>query len=358
MSTKSIDRKRPMMLAFPSSFFLGIALAAFCMAQQTTTPTPVGPTTAALVLPHEATVPAVSHGPSIVPQQVPSTYLLGPDDQITVHVLDAEEVSDKPTRIDMSGYIRLPLAGRIKAAGLTVEQLENGIAERLRKYIKEPEVSVSVMEFNSQPVSIIGSVKSPGVHQLQGRKSLVECLSLAGGVTEDAGYSVKITRKMEWGTIPLPSAVTDPTGKFSVAEVSIEDIMAAKIPAENITIFPEDIISVPRGAMVYVIGTVSKAGGYILHDHQTLSVLQALSLAGGTVNFSAPQNARILRPVAGNGNRIEIPVNLKSVLAGQAKDVPLQPEDILFVPTSTPKKAWARAAEAALQMGTMSVYRF
>jgi polysaccharide biosynthesis/export protein len=355
------------MTAVLSAFLLGLALVSLSAAQQMAVQAPVSPRTGTLALPRAAATvlpPALqqqqgaSELPVIIPQQVPSTYLLGPDDQITVHVLDAEEISDKPSRIDTTGYIRLPLAGRIKAAGLTVEKLENEIAAQLRKYIREPEVSVSVIEFRSQPVSIIGSVKSPGVHQLEGRKTLVECLSLAGGVDEDAGYSVKITRRIEWGPIPLSSAVTDPTGRFSVADVNIEAIMAARVPAENITIFPEDIISVPRGKMVYVIGTVPRAGGYILHEKQTLSVLQALSLAGGLDHYAAPQNARILRPAAGNGSRIEIPVNLKSVLDGQAGDVPLQAEDILLIPSSAAKKAWARAAEAAIQIGTFSVYRF
>jgi len=345
-----------MHLSFFTSVIFGTVLGGVLVGQQT----PISTKAAAVVQPHVATAPAspVPVLEPLSPQVIRSTYLLGPDDQITVHVLDAEEISDKPTRIDQTGFIRLPLAGRIKAAGLNIEELETEITTRLKKYIKQPEVSVSVMEFRSQPVSIIGSVKSPGVHQLQGRKTLVECLSLAGGPADDAGYSVKITRKIEWGAIPLQSAITDPSGKYSVAQVSLEDIMSARNPGENITIFPEDIISVPRAETVYVIGTVGRAGGYILHEKENLSVLQALSLAGGIGPSAAPQNARILRPVPGNGSRVEIPVNLKTVMAGQSKDVPLQPEDILFVPASAPKKAMARAAEAAIQVTTgLVLYR-
>jgi polysaccharide export outer membrane protein len=344
------------MSPFFTAFLLCIALAAPSAAQQIAAQGPVAPKTGTVALPHVVSVPAVPEPD--VSQPVPATYLLGPDDQITVHAMDAEELSEKPVRIDLSGFIRLPLAGRIQAAGLTVEQLEAEITTRLLKYIKNPEVSVSVLEFRSQPVSLIGSVKTPGVYQLQGRKTLVECLSLAGGTADDAGYSVKITRRIEKGPIPLPSAVTDPTGLFSIAQVDLDDVMTARKPEENIAILTGDIISVPRGKMVYVIGTVARAGGYVLHDQQTLSVLQALSLAGGVGSFAAPQKARIHRPVAGNGNRTEIPVNLKAVLAGESGDVPLQAEDILLVPSSAPKKAWARAAEAALQMGTMAVYRF
>ena len=89
-------------------------------------------------------------------EQLRSAYVLGPDDQITIRALDAEEISDKPLRVDMSGFIRLPMVGRLKASGLTIEQLENELASRLKQFIQEPEVAVSVVEFRSQPVSIIG----------------------------------------------------------------------------------------------------------------------------------------------------------------------------------------------------------
>jgi polysaccharide biosynthesis/export protein len=327
-------------------FVLCIALAASSAAQK-----PVIP----IAQPVSSAAPAL---PSALPEKLRSTYLLGPDDQITIHALDAEELSEKPVRIDMSGHIRLPLVGRILAAGLTIEQFEAEITTRLGKYVKEPEVAVSVLEFRSQPVSVIGSVKSPGVHQLQGRKSLVEILSLAGGLADDAGHSVKITRRLEWGRIPLPSAADDPTGRFSVAEVNVEEIMTAKNPAENITIFPEDIVSVPRAQMIYVVGQVSRSGGFILREREALSVLQALSLAGGLDHAAASQNARILRPVAGSTSRTEIPVNLKTVMTGQSGDIPMQAEDILFVPGSASQKALARAAELALQVTTgMIIYR-
>jgi polysaccharide export outer membrane protein len=290
--------------------------------------------------------------------QLRSTYVLGPDDQITVRALDVEEISEKPTRIEMSGHIRLPLVGRIEAAGLTVEQLENEIARRLKEYVKEPEVSVSIVEFRSQPVSVIGSVRSPGVHQLEGRKTLVEILSLAGGLADDAGYSLKITRRLEWGPIPLKTAQNDATAKYSVAEVRLKEILDASKPEENIVIKPYDVISVPRAEMVYVTGQVQRAGGYVLRERETLSVLQALSLAGGLSGVASPKSARILRPTEAGASREEIAVDLGQIMLGKAKDVPLRAEDILFVPSSAPKKAIARAAEAALSIATtLAIYR-
>jgi polysaccharide export outer membrane protein len=290
--------------------------------------------------------------------QSPADYVLGPGDQVTVRVLDVDEIGDRAFRVDMSGQIRVPLVGRIKAAGLTLDQIENEIAGRLKEYVKEPEVTVAIAEFRSQPVSVIGSVKSPGVHQLEGRKTLVEILSLAGGLADDAGYSVKIARQLEWGPVPLAGAQNDATGKYSVAQVSLKRILDAADPGENIVIKPFDVVSVPRAEMVYVTGQVQRAGGYVLRERETLSVLQALSLAGGLMGASSPKNARILRPAGAGDNREEIAIDLRRIMTGKAKDVPLRAEDILFIPENAPKKAVGRAAEAAIQVATgVAIYR-
>jgi polysaccharide export outer membrane protein len=301
-----------------------------------------------------------THQPGVAqsPDSIRATYLLGADDQITVRVTDVEEFNDKPIRIEMDGAIKLPLAGRITAAGLTVEQLEAEIAKSLKSYVRQPEVVVSMAEFRSQPVSVIGSVRSPGVHQLQGRKTLVEVLSMAGGLAEDAGYSVRITRRLEWGPIPLANAATDSTGGFSVAEISVKGILDATKPEDNIPIKPNDVISVPRAEMIYVTGQVHRSGGYVLNGRQSMTVLQALSLAGGIDGASAPQHTRILRASQGLPEREEVPVDLKKIMDGKAKDVALQPDDILFIPSSLPKKAAIRAIEAAIQIGTgVAVFR-
>src|SRR5437016_10774159 len=109
---------------------------------------------------------------------VKSSYILGPNDQITVHALDAEEISDKPYRISAAGDVTFPMIGKIKAAGLTVEELESVLVSALQEFIRQPKVSVVVSEFRSQPVSVIGAVTNPGVLQLQGNRTLVEILSM------------------------------------------------------------------------------------------------------------------------------------------------------------------------------------
>jgi polysaccharide export outer membrane protein len=291
-------------------------------------------------------------------QRPPSTYTLGPDDQIIVRALDLEEIKDQPVRIDMNGNINLPLVGRVHAAGLTVEQLERQLVKLLKAYLQDPTVTVAVNEFRSQPVSVLGAVNKPGVHQLQGRKTLFEVLSLAEGLRNDAGNTIKITRRKEWGGLPLSTAKDDPTGQFSVADVNVKSAMEGRSPQENILIMPYDVISVPRAELVYVIGSVRRAGGFVLNEREAISVLQALSLAEGLERTAAPQNARILRPAPDPSKRTEIPVDVKKILAGKSNDVPLQANDILFVPNSVAKSAALRTFEAAVQIGTgVVIYR-
>lgn len=288
---------------------------------------------------------------------VRSTYVLGVHDQITVRMTELEE-TEKNIRIAPDGYINLPMIGRIHAAGLTVDQLETELVENLKKFVRKPQVSVEVKEFHSQPVSVIGAVNKPGVRQLEGEKTIVEMLSEAEGLNKDAGHTVKITRRMEWGRLPLAGNKDDPTGQFSVAELDLKSLLAGNNPEQNITIKPHDVISVPHAEMVYVVGEVKKAGGFLLTERESLSVLQAISLAEGLSPTAAPQRARILRASAGNSTRTEIAVDVKKIWGGRSNDVALQSGDILFIPNHLAKKAAGRALEAAIQAATLLAYRY
>lgn len=281
-----------------------------------------------------------------------STYQLGPGDELEFSVPEVEDFPTKPARIDEDGKVEVPLVGRLLLAGFTVPEAEQQLNQHLSVYIRDPHVSVSVKELRSQPVSVLGAVNTPGVHQLQGDKTLLEVLSLAGGLRPDAGYSIRITRQLEWGCVPLANASIDASGRFSVGEVQLQSLMAAQSPGNNIKIFPHDVISVPKAEMVYVIGEVNRSGGFVLGEHKTLSVLQALSLAEGLGRTADAKHARILRVAPETNQRTEIAVNVKNILSGKTGDVSLQGNDILFVPGSTGKKAVLRGLEAAVQTGT------
>ena len=268
-----------------------------------------------------------------------SGYVLGPDDQIVMHAMESPEISDKPFLIGTNGNITLPLAGRVKAGGLTVEQLETELNARLKTYVKDPQVAVTVVEFRSQPVSVFGAVGTPGVIQLRGRKTLYEVLSMAGGLRETAGSSITVTRRRENGEVPLPGSKVDPTGQFSTAELNVQEILAGKNPAANIEIKPNDVISVSEADsnMIYVVGDVEHGGAFTLGGRQQLSVLRALSLAGGLGRTAKPEKARIIRGVPGDAKPLEIAVNVRRIFDGKAEDAALLPQDVLVIPTSSRK---------------------
>jgi len=186
--------------------------------------------------------------PAVTATQPVSGYVLGPDDQILIRALDAPEISDKSILIGTNGNITLPMIGRVKAGGLTVEQLEAELTTQLKPFIQEPQISVTVTEVRSQPVSVFGAVTNPGVIQLRGRKTLYEVLSMAGGPRDNAGSSLTVTRRRENGEIMLPGATIDPTGQFSSAELNVKEILEGKNPAVNIEIKPNDVISVSQAS--------------------------------------------------------------------------------------------------------------
>jgi polysaccharide export outer membrane protein len=285
-------------------------------------------------------------------------YILGPEDQISVSVLDLPDVPTGPYRLDEKGFIKLPgLPDRIQAAGLTAEQLEGAIAGALKTILKDPQVTVSIVVFHSQSLSVMGSVRTPGVVTLEGRKTLVDVLSAVGGLTDDAGYTIKIVRRLEYGRIPLPSAVDDASGQYSVAEVDAKSILDISDPAQNIIMYPGDEIAVPHGDMIYAIGNVNRIGGYVLQQRSSLTVLQTLSLAGGLVRGASAKHARILRVEAGKANLVEVPVDLTAILHGKAPDVGMHSGDILFVPSSKSATTALRAADVLVGMAGIAIYR-
>jgi polysaccharide biosynthesis/export protein len=307
-------------------------------------------------------MPSLAHSQSVLVARPPAApeYVLGAGDQISIHVIDMAEVSDKPVRIDPNGYVDIPLAGRFRASGMTLEQFKSEVATRLSKYITSPQISANLTDDESRTVSVIGSVYTSGVHQLPGPKRLIEVLSLAGGVKGEAGSKVIVTREQKWGTIPLAGAAVDPVTGYSTASVSLDDLLASKNPVDNILILPNDIISIPKAEVVYVMGNVRKAGGFQLSSHPTISLLQALSLAEGMDRDAAPQKAKILRQApGGDGKAVEIPVDITRIFSGKASDIPLQGNDVLFIPNSATKSGSRRAIDAIIQAATgLAIYRF
>jgi polysaccharide biosynthesis/export protein len=286
------------------------------------------------------------------------SYLLGPGDRISVSVGDLKEIEIKPASVELDGTVDFQYAGRLQASGLTCGQLSLEVERRLLAIVREPTVRMEVIEYGSQPVSILGSVNKPGVHQLKGPKNLVEVLAMAEGLKLEAGNLVKITRTKAAGPIPLPGAKVDSSGDFTTGEASVKALLEARSPELNIQIRPHDVISVPRADLIYVLGNVRKPGGFPLAERESMTILQALSLAEGVDALGAPQSARIIRTAASGMPSTEVAVDVKKILSGKMADQALHPNDILFVPNSRSRSVGLRALEAGIQMGTgIAIFR-
>jgi polysaccharide export outer membrane protein len=278
--------------------------------------------------------------------------MLGPEDTVQIHVLHVEEIGAAPYAIDLRGNMNLPRVGKVHAAGLTLDLLEAELATRFKEFLQEPVVSVAVAEYHSQPISVLGAVSNPGVHQIRGRKTLFEVISEAGGLKPEAGNTIKITRRNACGLIPLPGVTADSSGQFNVASVSIRSVMEAQNPLEDIAVKPNDVITVPKADLIYVVGAVNRSGGFVLSEKSNMSVLEALSLAEGLQRTAGPSNAKILKAALGSSSRTEFAIDVKKIMEGKEADVPLGANDILFIPTSAAKSASLRALEAIVQTGT------
>ena len=259
-------------------------------------------------------------------------YTLGPNDQVIVHAAGVEELNDRPFRVDDDGTVLLPLVGLIRVAGRTVQQFEEELRTKLKTYVVNPQVSVTLVQFRSDPVFFVGAFQKPGVLMLQGRRTLIEMLAAVGGLQPTASRRIKVTRKQELGPIPLGSAVEDPENKTSSVEISLGALTQSINPAEDIVLQPYDVVSVETAEQVYAQGELEHVGSFSLGERDSLSVLQLVSMAGGLTRDADAEHVFILRPVMNTTRRAEIHLNLKEVMAARNNDYPLQQNDILYVP--------------------------
>ena len=284
---------------------------------------------------------------------------IGVGDQLTISVADLEEVTNRTVRVAEDGTVDLPLVGAVQAAGTSLPVLRAVLASAFAKYINTPQVSLQLVSSQNQLVSVIGDVNTPSVQELTGPLTLLAAITRAGGAKPDAGPQVIVTRESRWGLLPIPGATLNAASGFSRATLSLDDLVAEKSPENNILLRPGDVVSIPKGSIVYVVGDVHRAGGFPLRSSGSLSVIEALSLAEGLTPNNKSQQSKILRPNPVKGEkRIEIPVDIPKVLAGKQTDPQLFADDILFVPSSAVKSGARRAAEAVLQVTTgILIYR-
>ena len=331
---------------------------------------------------------------------MPHDYLIGPGDLLNISVFDVPELS-RELRVSQTGTIGIPLVPvRLHVAGLTELQTEQKIAEVLEAdgLVTHADVSVSVKEHKSKPITIVGAVPHPMVYEADRPVTLLEALAQAGGISSDAGDTIIVSRPSqdalpdageppeigpeqppnassnaasgEKDTLPASSASglaatssnssanTEPPPLANTITINLSDLMETGDTKNNIPLQAGDVVTVPHAGIVYVLGAVGRAGGYILaNDRTQLTTLKILSLAGGLTRTAKSDKAVIVRK-DNLGQQHEVPIDLKKVLDRKAEDLQLQPSDILYVPESGAKQAMFRAVEIGLAVGSgVALYR-
>lgn len=289
-------------------------------------------------------------------------YRIGPGDLLDIRVFGHPEMG-REARVDNGGRIRIPFLDEIRAACLTEVELSRAIEEKLRKYLRAPQVDVLVKDYQSQPVAVMGAVSHPGRFLLQRRVRLLELLALAGGANTTAGGSLNLIRGKDYDYCANPAAIpaampaektpgpnkTDAQGEAqataqttesdklfdgSFVTISLHDLLGGA-SAANIFVEPGDIVSVPEADQVFMTGGVMRPGPIPLRQATTL--MQAIGIAGGFYPDAAKKRIRILRQLPGSQERKEEIYNYEAIEKRKEKDVVLQANDLIEVPSSTAK---------------------
>lgn len=302
------------------------------------------------VSPSGSVAQPAGRGSSAVLVSPEEDYRIGPNDVIDIRVENAPELT-QTFRVTAAGTFLMPYVGRVSAAKKTTEELALLIADGLRgDYLKDPRVSVSVKEFNSRSFFIQGSVRSPGVFQIEGRPSMLELLTLAGGLTETHGANAYIIRRLKtpMQKEPDPNAAKTVSGneangepeaaleerpKYELKSANINGLLKGRFD-QDVLLEPGDIINIPPSDVFFVAGEVNAPGSFALKEGTTLQ--QAISLAQGT-NYKAALNRGIIFRENSSGKREELHVDIGAIMSGKKEDVEISANDIIMVPNSRTK---------------------
>ena len=344
----------------------------------------------------------------------PHDYVIGNGDVLSIDVFDVKELS-RDVRVSQTGTIGIPLVPvRLHVSGLTELQCEQKIAEVLAAngLVSHAEVSVSIKERKSKPITVVGAVAHPLVYQADSQVTLLEVLAEAGGLANDAGGEVIVTRPVPQMTfddsvpgdpsgaalssskpakpetknltpatssspagsaseppdLPAPNASQEksintlatpaPATSVDTITINLNELMEMGNTKNNILLQAGDVVTVPHAGIVYVLGAVTRPGGFVLtNDREQLSTLKILALAGGYTNIAKTDRAVIIRKDA-QGQQHQVPLDLKKIQNRQAEDLQLQPSDILYVPQSGTKQALVRSLEFGIALGSgVALYR-
>ena len=259
-------------------------------------------------------------GSLISQEQIPSEYRIGPKDLIEIMVFGVQDLNRRE-RVPETGKITLPLLGEIEVEGLTRTELEKKLIQLLgEKLLQNPQVTVSILEYQSKRVFVLGAIRNPGPYELQGRKTLLHAIAEAGGLTAEAGNEIIVTRKL-----------TEETTQS--LKIAVDDLVLNGDDSLNIPLKPDDIINVPadRTVPIYVIGQVRNPGAIQVRKSSLPTLLQAIAQAGG-FSDRASKGGVIIKRKDETGKEVQLKYDVNDIIKGNKKDVQLQENDIVIVP--------------------------
>ena len=279
---------------------------------------------------------ATGSQPVAAPDQ--STITIGPGDLLDLTVFQVPELILK-ARVDSKGIVNLPLIGDLELAGMTVREAQLAIVRELvvRQMVKSPQVSILIEEFATQGITVYGEVNVPGIYPLMGPHKLYDAISAAGGLTLKAGHTATILHAGR----PDRQEVIDLSG-------------GGPSDRKNIPIYPGDTVIVAKAGVVYVLGEVNRPGGFLMEDNTSMSLLKAIALSGGSTKVASLKHVILIRK--SKGTMVETEVSLERIYHGKAADVPLNAEDIVFIPQSNVKYYGQMGLQGAIQAAVYSVY--
>ncbi len=259
----------------------------------------------------------------VAAQDTGAEYKIGPKDLLEISVLGVPEISKLVVRVSEQSRITLPLLGEVGVGNLTKFEVEKKLAALAgEKVVLNPQVTVHILEYISRRVSVIGAVERPGPFELLGRQTVLAALSQAGGLTRDAGEEIIIIRQL-------------PAGESASIRISVDGLFVQGDPKLNIALEPGDVVNVPVDKMVpiYVFGQVRNPGALQVKRSSLPTLTQAIAQAGGFTDRANRKRVQIRRKDA-SGKELEIIVNVRNILKGRIKDIPLQVNDTVYVPES------------------------
>ncbi len=269
------------------------------------------------------------------------SLLIGPGDQLHVQVLDTPELDQHP-RVTDAGDIPLVGVGTLHVAGLTPA----AAAQKIQNYfisahfMNHPSVTVTVDQFATQTISVLGQVKLPGVFTITTPRSILDAIALAGGLSDTADRHVTIQRR-------------DRSIKPITYDLSND---ADKAMRDQVLVYPGDIVLVPHASIAYVLGDVNRPSGIVMqNNHSQLTAMQAVAIAGGTHPSAVPSHAKLIRRLP-DGSYTTIPMNFALIQKGKRPDVLLQPDDVIYIPFSYLRNIGANVSGILAATASASIY--